>query len=85
MNHNRMNRNNNHVSFGHFDNFVIDELLMDNIGKGSLHWWPYSRLCQICYIEYSFIRRLKVCTKTMVFCKYRMTQNHGNVLCCIIP
>ena len=61
LSHNRVGRN-NQVSFGQFVNFVIDELLMDTMSEGSLHWWPYSKLCRVCDIEYSFIGTLEVCT-----------------------
>ena len=65
LNHNRINRNDNHVSFGQFVNFVIDELLMDTMSEGSLHWWPYSKLCRICDIKYSYIGTLEVCIKVL--------------------
>ena len=70
LNHNRVNGNNNHVSFGQFVNFVIDELLMDTMSEGSLHWWPYSKLCRMCDIKYSFIGRLEVFIKIMALCRH---------------
>ena len=70
LNHNQMNRNDHHVSFGQFVNFVIDELLMDSMSEGSLHWWPYSKLCRICDIKYSFIGRLEVFIKIMALCRH---------------
>ena len=66
LNHNHMKRNNDHVSFGQFVNFVIDELLMDSMSEGSLHWWPYSKLCRLCEIDFSYVGTLEVCTKKVI-------------------
>ena len=57
--HNRL-INDNNVSFEQFVNFVIDEISMDTMSEGSLHWWPYSNLCQMCEIDYSYIGNLEV-------------------------
>ena len=60
FNHNHLHNGQNRVSFVQFINFVIDELLMDEMSEGSLHWWPYSKLCRLCDIDYSYIGTLEV-------------------------
>ena len=52
--------NENNISFEQFVNFVIDEISMDTMSEGSLHWWPYSSLCQMCEIDYSYNGNLEV-------------------------
>ena len=50
-------------SFEHFVNFVIDEISTDSMTEGSLHWWPYSSLCKMCDINYSYIGHLEVSSR----------------------
>ena len=51
---------NHKMNFEHFINFVIDEISTDSMSEGSLHWWPYSSLCKMCEIDYSYIGYLDV-------------------------
>ncbi len=46
------------LSFEKFVLFVIHELETNIQSYGSLHWWPYSRLCGLCQIPYDFIGKL---------------------------
>ena len=48
------------LKFEHFVKFVIDEISSDSMSEGSLHWWPYSRLCKMCEIDYDYIGHLEV-------------------------
>ena len=47
-------------SFELFVNFVIDEITTDSMSDGSLHWWPFSRICKICEMDYSYVGRIEV-------------------------
>ena len=47
-------------SFELFVNFVVDEITTDSMSDGSLHWWPYSKICKICEMDYSYVGRIEV-------------------------
>ena len=45
------------MTFEKFVNFVIYELENNMQTYGSLHWWPYTRLCGLCHVNYDFVGR----------------------------
>lgn len=45
------------MTFEKFVNFVIYELESNMQTYGSLHWWPYTRLCGLCHVDYDFVGR----------------------------
>ena len=47
------------MNFEKFVNFVINELETNMPSYGSLHWWPFSRLCGLCHIHYDFIGKVE--------------------------
>ena len=47
-------------SFETFVNFVLREIDDEEMSEGSLHWWPYTRLCKMCQVEYRYIGKLEV-------------------------
>ena len=53
---------NGKISFEQFLNFVIFEVSSNSMSEGSFHWWPYSKLCHMCQIDYSYIGTLEVST-----------------------
>ena len=53
---------NDKISFEEFLNFVIFEVSSNSMSEGSFHWWPYSKLCHMCQIDYSYIGTLEVST-----------------------
>ena len=53
---------NGKISFEQFLNFVIFEVSSNSMSEGSFHWWPYSKLCHLCQIDYSYIGTLEVST-----------------------
>ena len=42
-----------------FVKFVIFEIESNAKSYGSLHWWPYTRLCDLCHIKYDFIGKVE--------------------------
>ena len=47
------------MNFAKFVNFVIYELENNMQSYGSLHWWPFSRLCGLCHLHYDFIGKVE--------------------------
>ena len=47
------------MNFEKFVHFVIHELETNIPSYGSLHWWPFSRLCGLCHIKYDFIGKVE--------------------------
>ena len=47
------------LNFKKFVHFVIHELETNIPSYGSLHWWPFSRLCGLCHIKYDFIGKVE--------------------------
>ena len=61
LNYNRDNRLVGTMSsFELFVNFVISEITTDTMSDGSLHWWPFSRICKMCEIDYSYVGHIEV-------------------------
>ena len=47
------------MNFTKFVNFVIYEIENNMQSYGSLHWWPFSRLCGLCHLHYDFIGKVE--------------------------
>ena len=43
------------MKFEKFVRFILYEIENNMQSYGSLHWWPFSRLCGLCHIDYDFI------------------------------
>ena len=43
------------MKFEKFVKFILYEIENNMQSYGSLHWWPFSRLCGLCHIDYDFI------------------------------
>lgn len=51
-----------HMHFEKFVRFVINEVEHNFKSYGSLHWWPYSKLCGFCSFKYDFIGKVETLT-----------------------
>ena len=47
------------MKFEKFVRFILYEIENNMQSYGSLHWWPFSRLCGLCHIDYDFIGEWK--------------------------
>ena len=47
------------LHFEKFVKFIIYEIESNSKSYGSLHWWPYTRLCNMCHIRYDFIGKVE--------------------------
>ena len=47
------------INFETFVQFVIFEIQSNTISYGSLHWWPYTQLCDLCHVKYDFIGKVE--------------------------
>ncbi len=47
------------LNFKHFVDFVLQESRQGKISYGSLHWMPYTNLCEICDTHYDMIGKLE--------------------------
>ena len=61
-----MNNNNNNnatssflMNFEKFVRFILYELENNMQSYGSLHWWPFTRLCGLCHVDYDFIGKIE--------------------------
>ena len=45
--------------FEKFVKFVISELESNQKTYGSLHWWPFTKLCGLCDLPYDFIGKVE--------------------------
>ena len=86
----QITRTQNIVSFKTFIRFVIFEIQSNTISYGSLHWWPFTQLCDLCHVKYDFIGKVETwhsdisyLTKTAKFSKFGLkslmsTKFNGN-------
>ena len=49
----------NVMNFEKFIRFVINEIQDGEFSHGSLHWWPFTDLCQMCHYPYNFVGTLE--------------------------
>lgn len=47
------------MKFEKFVRFILYEIENNMQSYGSLHWWPFSRLCGLCHIDYDFIGKVE--------------------------
>ena len=47
------------MHFEKFVKFIISELETNTKSYGSLHWWPFTKLCGLCSIPYDFIGKVE--------------------------
>jgi len=47
------------LHFEKFVKFIIFEIESNSKSYGSLHWWPYTKLCDLCRIRYNFIGKVE--------------------------
>lgn len=47
------------LNFEKFVTFVLNEFDTNTQTYGSLHWWPFTRLCGLCHVRYDFIGTLE--------------------------
>ena len=47
------------LNFEKFVRFILHELQTNMQSYGSLHWWPFSRLCGLCHVEYDFVGKIE--------------------------
>ena len=60
------------MKFEKFVRFILYEIENNMQSYGSLHWWPFSRLCGLCHIDYDFIGEWKKSAiKTIFFFQSR--------------
>ena len=55
------------MKFEKFVRFILYEIENNMQSYGSLHWWPFSRLCGLCHIDYDFIGECKKSAIEMIF------------------
>lgn len=59
INANVLNETKFSMNFEKFVKFIIHELEINMQSYGSLHWWPFTRLCGLCHIKYDFIGQME--------------------------
>ena len=47
------------LNFEKFVRFILHELQTNMQSYGSLHWWPFTRLCGLCHVEYDFVGKIE--------------------------
>ena len=55
----QITRTQNEVDFETFIRFIIFEIQSNTISYGSLHWWPFTQLCDLCHVKYDFIGKVE--------------------------
>jgi hypothetical protein len=47
------------LDFEKFVRFIIFEIESNSKSYGTLHWWPFTNICDLCHVHYDFIGKVE--------------------------